>query len=143
MNEEAPWWKNAPAILACLMIAGLAYSIVSAWNDILSDQRSLVAAIEDERNDRVDWQNRHNDDIERRRVQNAANDAKMIAALERIEAASRETRQLVERDSYRINSLEQAAPRDQAVMGELQKAVNTLTNAVGLLTQRIDGLGNR
>lgn len=145
MTDETtpPWWKSPPAIAACIVILGSAYTVVTSWNGMMSRQAQLALAIEDERNDRIDWQVRHMDDAERRRGANTAADVKLVAAIEGIQTEQRALARLVEGAGYRLNSLEQAAPRDQAMIGELNKAVNTLTNAVGLLTQRIDGLSGQ
>ena len=100
--------------------------------------RVLTAGLTDERNDRVDWQVRHTDDTERRRDARDKAQAEVTATLNRITDTLIESRLAADRLTSRIIAIEAAKPRTDAVMDDLQKSVNALTNAVNLLGQRLE-----
>ena len=112
-------WLNPAMVVAWIAIIGSVFTGVGAWNRVGESLRALTAGLTDERNDRVDWQVRHTDDTERRRD-------------------ARDKAQAEDRLTSRIIAIEAAKPRTDAVMDDLQKSVNALTNAVNLLGQRLE-----
>jgi hypothetical protein len=138
MTEErkAAWF---PPIGTLITVAVMLFSVGVAYRDISARQDAMVLLITDERNDRVDWQQRHEADVERRREVNALNAAKLVTAVERMESLSRTIHTDVDRNTFRIGALEAAKPRTDGLLDALQKSLNELTNAVNLLRQQIEG----
>ena len=139
MTEQAKErWLNPAMVVAWIAIIGSVFTGVGAWNRVGESLRVLTAGLTDERNDRVDWQTRHTDDTERRREARDKAQAEVTATLNRITDTLIESRLAADRLTSRISAIEAAKPRTDAVMDDLQKSVNALTNAVNLLGQRLE-----
>lgn len=138
MTEEVKRWFSPAVLVSYVALATAALTGVTWLNRLGETDRTLALALADERNDRVDWQTRHTDDTERRLAARDKAQAEVTATLNRITDTLIESRLAADRLTSRISAIEAAKPRTDAVMDDLQKSVNALTNAVNLLGQRLE-----